>query len=114
MGAHSRNKGRNAERAVEVILQDAGLSTDRNLGGRTQVSGDIAAEANGTRLAVEVRRRESLSCEKWLWEHSAETPNHLTPLLVTRTSRKPWMVCLSLDDFLAILTATNEGENHAD
>ena len=99
MGAHSRNKGRNAEREVELAFQAEGFPTDRNLGGRTQVSGDIAT----TGLAVEVRRRESLSVERWLWEHHEETPSHLTPILVARTSRKPWFVALSLDDFLELL-----------
>lgn len=104
MGAHSRNKGRNAERAVEVELQTAGFDTDRNLGGRNQVSGDIAAELGDIRLAVEVRRRESLSVERWLREHRDSCPAHLTPLLVTRTSRNPWMAVLTLEDFLNLLS----------
>ena len=103
MGAKSRAKGVRSEREVELALQAAGYSTDRNLGGRNQVSGDIAAEQGDTRLAVEVRRRESLSVERWLHEHRASTPDHSTPILIARTSRNPWLVAIELSDFLDLL-----------
>ncbi len=99
MPVHSRNKGRSAERAVELEFQAAGFSTERNLGGRVQVAGDIAVEG----LAVEVRRRETLSPERWCSEHEQATPAHLTPILVSRTSRNPWRVTCLLSDFLELL-----------
>lgn len=101
MVTHSRNKGRNAEREVELILQAAGFSTDRNIGGRTQVSGDIAV--HHPPLAVEVRRRETLSLSQWSRDHEASTPDHFTPAIVYRRSREPWRISLRLDDFLALL-----------
>lgn len=47
-GRKSRTKGRTAEREVELILQAAGLQTERAIGGREQVSGDIAARVDPT------------------------------------------------------------------
>ncbi len=96
---HSRNKGRSAEREVELAFQARGFSTERALGGRTQVAGDIATEG----LAIEVRRREKQSIEAWARDHEAETPEHLTPILISRTSRNPWRVTLLLSDFLDLL-----------
>lgn len=97
---HSRNKGRNAEREVELAFQARGFSTDRNLGGRTQVAGDIAVEG----LAVEVRRRDAKTpVTTWCEEHEAAAPAHLTPIVVWRKSRGQWRVALPLEDFLDLL-----------
>lgn len=95
----SRNKGRRAELEVEKHFRERGFDTDRNIGGREQVHGDIACEG----MAIEVRRREKLSPETWLADHAMEVPTQLVPALVTRTSNRPWMVCLYLWDFLDLL-----------
>jgi len=95
----SRNKGRSAEREVELAFQRRGVPTDRNLSGRKQVAGDIATSG----LAVEVRRRERIDIARWCADHEAETPEHLTPIVVWRKSREPWRVSLTLDDFLDLL-----------
>lgn len=98
-GRMSRRKGQAGERSVELIFQEAGFHTERNLSGRKQIAGDIAVEG----LAVEVRRREKLSIERWCREHEAETPEHLTPVVVWRRSGEPWRVSLTLDDLIELL-----------
>lgn len=100
MGAMSRNKGVRSEREVELRFQDAGFTTERALSGRRQIAGDI----NVAGLALEVRRRERIDIARWCAEHEAETPEHLTPIVVWRKSREPWRVSLTLDDFLDLLT----------
>lgn len=103
MGAMSRAKGRTAEREVELALQAAGFQCDRNLGGRTQVSGDIAVHQPP--LAIEVRRRETLQIVKWSREHEASTPDTHVPVLVYRPSREPWRASLRLDDFCSLIAS---------
>lgn len=98
---HSRNKGRRAERDVEVLLQGHGFQVERNLGGRVQVAGDIAV--HDPPLAVEVRRREQLQIVKWSREHEASTPQSHRPLLVYRTNGEPWRVSLRLEDFCELV-----------
>lgn len=98
-GRGSRTKGRSAEREVELRFQDAGFTTERALSGRRQIAGDI----NVAGLALEVRRRERIDIARWCAEHEAETPEHLTPVVVWRKSREPWRVSLTLDDFLDLL-----------
>jgi hypothetical protein len=99
MSARSRSKGVRAEREVEVEFQRAGFATDRNIGGRRQVSGDIAVEG----LAVEVRRREKQNIPRWWIDHAAECPTHVVPVVASRASHQPWLVTLSLQDFLDLL-----------
>ena len=95
----SRSKGRTAERDVEVRFKEAGFFTDRNLGGRHQVAGDLTTEG----FALEVRNRQKLSLTAWSAEHELSTPDHLTPAIVYRSNRQPWRVSLRLDDFLDLL-----------
>ena len=99
MGAMSRNKGVRSEREVELRFQDAGFVTDRNIGGRKQIAGDI----NVAGLAIEVRRREKLSLDAWSMAHEDETPEHLTPVVVYRRSRAPWRCSLLLEDLIDLL-----------
>lgn len=98
---HSRNKGRTAERAVELILQRHGLQTERALGGRIQTSGDIVV--HDPALAIEVRRREQLRIVEWCRTHEESTPPSHVPVLVFRPNREPWRVSLRLDDFCSLL-----------
>lgn len=104
---HSRNKGRNAEREVELILQRHGFGTDRNLGGRVQVAGDLVVYGplltSPRPLAVEVRRRERIEVVKWSAEHEDSTPDSHLPLVAYRPSRQPWRVSMLLDDLLPLL-----------
>ena len=98
-GRMSRRKGQAGERSVELIFQEAGFHTERNLSGRKQIAGDI----NVAGLAVEVRRREKLSLDAWSMAHEDETPEHLTPVVVYRRSRAPWRCSLLLEDLIDLL-----------
>lgn len=104
----SRAKGQAGEREVERIFTEAGFICDRNIGGRTQVSGDIAARADGVSLAIEVRRRERLLIPAWCADHEASTPEGSIPVLAFRSNRMPWRVALKLDDLLTLIAPTEE------
>ena len=110
MSAGARKKGVRGEREAELAFQAAGFTTERAIGGRNQISGDVLARLGDTELAVEVRRREKLSVERWLHEHRASCNSHSVPILVTRTSRNPWMVAIELDDFLSLFPNPKESE----
>lgn len=95
----SRAKGRTAERAVELLLQEGGFTTERALSGRNQVHGDILCSG----LAVEVRNRQRVEIVKWSAEHELGCPPELTPLVVYKTNRQPWRASLLLADFVDLL-----------
>lgn len=107
MGAMSRTKGRTAEREAELIFQSYGLQTDRNIGGREQVSGDISVRFAPQPFAVEVRRREKPAVPTWMAEHEASTPDGQLPLLVWRRNRETWRATLDLQRFLELVTRDN-------
>lgn len=101
---HSRNKGRNAERDVELRFQAAGHGTERNLGGRLQIAGDLVVyDVEPRPLAVEVRRREQLLVPGWCAEHEAATPERFVPVLTYRRNREPWRASLLLDDLIDLI-----------
>lgn len=106
MGAGSRIKGRNAEAQVEAIFRDAGFTCDRNIGGRHQVSGDIAVA--DPRLAIEVRRRERLLIPSWCNDHESACPDGVVPIVAWRANRMPWRVSLKLDDLLTLIGTDKE------
>ena len=99
MSAHSRRKGRDAEREVERLILDAGIRCDRSLGGRRQPAGDLSLPG----IAIEVRRRNRLRLTEWSRGHEALTPSHIVPALAYRQDGEPWRVSLPLDDFLDLL-----------
>lgn len=81
------------------ILTDRGISHDRLLDGRRQIHGDILAGE----LAIEVRRRETISITRWSVDHAEAVPDHLVPVVCYRQSRQPWRVSLTLEDFLDLV-----------
>lgn len=103
MPPHSRNKGRNAERDLEKKIEVRGIEVDRNLGGRIQKYGDMRIPG----VAIECRRRETVSITKWSREHEADTPEHLIPAVAYRVSGEPWRVSIPLEDFLDLYEAAN-------
>lgn len=96
---NSRTKGRTSERAVELILQEAGLSTERALSGRSQVHGDILSEG----FALEVRNRQKLSIVTWSAEHELACPPHVVPALVFKSNRQPWRCSMLLADWVDLV-----------
>ena len=110
MVTDSRRKGRNAEREVELLFQAAGFQTDRNIGGRRQVSGDIAVA--DPRLAIEVRRRERLLVPTWCDAHETACPPDAIPLLAFKANRMPWRAALLLDDLLTLIGKDAPTERH--
>lgn len=96
MPIHSRNKGRNAERELEKIIEQRGIEVDRNIGGRVQKYGDLRIPG----VAIECRRRETVSITRWSADHEADVPDHLVPAVAYRISGEPWRVSMPLADFL--------------
>ena len=99
MSVHSRNKGRRAEREVELLAIERGLVCDRNLGGRRQPAGDVSLPG----VALEVRRRNRVRLVEWSREHEERVPEHLTPAVAYRPDGEPWRVSLPLADYLDLL-----------
>lgn len=98
-GRGRRSKGVRAELEVEKLIRERGLSTERAIGGRAQVHGDIQVEG----MAIDVKRQERLCLPAWSRKLEADVPSHVTPAIAYRTSRDVWRVSLPLADLLDLL-----------
>lgn len=101
-GRRSQAKGRRAEIELAEYLSKAGFTDARpgaplNYGTIPDITG-----VNG--LHIECKRCEKLLPAKWYEQAStdAERMQDGIPVVMYRQSRKPWMILLSLSDFLAL------------
>lgn len=98
---NSRAKGARGERELANILKKHGYDARRG----QQYSG-----ANGDADVVgvpgyhlEVKRVERLNIDKAMEQSINDSREDEIPLVVHRRDRKPWMVTLSLENFLSII-----------
>lgn len=109
MGKASQRKGAQGERELAELLREAlGVDTKR---GAIPYGG--SADVEGLPLVhIECKRVESLSLYK-AFEQSvrdAEKTGEI-PAVFHRRNRKPWIVVMSLDDWLSFYKAYSELES---
>lgn len=101
MGAKSQRKGRAAELELSRILQGHGYDVrpgnPLNYGKEPDVSGLSGVH-------IECKRRETTEIWKWLAqsERDAQRFGDGLPAVFFRRSRSPWMVCMTLTDWLKL------------
>lgn len=100
---NSKDKGKRGEIEVVHILKAHGYHARRTAQycGNT---GDAADVIGLDGYHIEVKRAERMHLYEWYEQavrDSAKSEN--TPIVVHRQSKKPWLVSLSLDDFLKII-----------
>jgi hypothetical protein len=93
-----REKGLVGEREVAAIFAAAGYSV-RNLEGQGDA---LAIGANGRLMHVETKRQERLKLPEWIRQAQSEAPKGVPAVVAFRQNRGEWMVCLRLDDLLAM------------
>ena len=103
---NSRNKGKVGELELSHKLQEFGYSTRRG----QQFSG-----ANGDadvvglpHIHIECKRVENLNLEKAYNQATSDAREDEIPTVFHRKNRKPWMVTLSLEDFIKIYKGWSE------
>jgi Holliday junction resolvase len=103
-GRHSRNKGKRGEREVAKILQTAGFPARRTVqyNGRAGTADVVGVPG----MHIEVKFVEKESVRTWYKqaERDAEASSEQEiPVVVHRKSREPWLVTLSLANFIKII-----------
>ena len=103
---NSRNKGKAGELELSHKLQEFGYSTRRG----QQFSG-----ANGDadvvglpHIHIECKRVENLNLERAYNQAVSDAREDEIPTVFHRKNRKPWMVTLSLEDFIKIYKGWSE------
>ena len=109
-GRHSRNKGKRGEREVAKIFQKAGFHARRSVqyNGRPGTAADVVGIPG---LHIEVKLVEKESIRAWYRQAQRDahaSPENEMPVIVHRKSREPWLVTMSLEDFIKIIK--QEGE----
>ena len=104
-GRHSRNKGKRGEREVAKIFRDAGYPARRSVqyNGRPGTAADVVGVPG---MHIEVKFVEKESVRAWYKQaerDAAASPEQKKPVVVHRKSREPWLVTLSLEDFVRLL-----------
>lgn len=104
-GKRSRDKGKRGEREVAKIFHDAGYPARRSVqyNGRPGTAADVIG-VPGMHLEIKFVEKESVRAwYKQAERDAAASPEQKKPVVVHRKSREPWLVTLSLEDFVRLL-----------
>lgn len=103
MPVNSRAKGKRGELDAAEALGRIGLDCRRSQQYSGQ-AGDADLICDGVSLHVEVKLTERLNPYRFIEQAVDDSrKTRRTPLVVMRSSYKPWLVCLRLDDVLAFV-----------
>lgn len=103
---NSRNKGVDGELELAKRLRECGFDARRGQqfsGGADSpdvVSNDLAA------FHIECKRVERTLLYEWLDQATRDAGPDKVPVVMHRRSRKPWVVILTLEDFLTLVRQT--------
>lgn len=105
-GKASREKGKRGEREVAGIFRDAGWDTARRTSQYCGKTGDASDITGIPGLHIEVKRVEREAVRQWYGQ--AERDEQAAgkgdiPVVIHRRSDAPWLVTISLRDFIRIL-----------
>lgn len=113
IGRSSKRKGKIGELEVVNLLKAAGYNTHRSVQycGATGDAPDVVVE--GLPLHIEVKRVERLNLKQAYQQavhDSKANGNNEIPVVFHRRSRQPWMVSLSVEDFLELCKKLYKGD----
>ena len=110
MGARSKRKGSEGEREFLQLLKSAGIEAKRNdqmfIGGVDNP--DISARIGGRAFHFEVKRTERFRLYDAVEQAQSDANGHRVPVVAHRMNRRPWVVVLSLEDFLKLTGCDSE------
>lgn len=100
-------KGKVGERELADFLKEWGYEARRGqqFSGGTE-SPDIVHNIPG--IHIECKRVEAGNLYKWLEQAQRDAAGKARPIVVHRKNKKPWVVILTLEDFLALIAPTEE------
>ena len=100
----SKKKGSAGERELLSILAEAGAAQrndQRYVGGVDNP--DISFQMGGNRFHVECKRAEKFNAYAAMDQAQRDANGHAVPIVAHRRNRRPWLVILTLEDFLRLM-----------
>jgi len=99
-GKYSRNKGKSGERELAAKLREHGFEARR---GQQYCGANGDADVIGLDgIHIEVKRTERLHMYDALAQSRHDAKEGEIPIVATRKNNCDWVVCLGLDDFMAL------------
>lgn len=110
MGAKSARKGADGERELAAILRGYGYDIQR---GGSLSFGEVPDLSGLPGIHCEVKRCEALRLSEWMEQarRDAEKFGDGAPAVFFRRSRSPWCVVMDLEDWIALYSAAESGDN---
>jgi len=109
IGRASREKGKRGERELATLLRSRGYTDARRGQQFSGKNGD--ADVTGLPgIHIESKRVEKLNIEKAMEQSITDAKPDEIPVVIHRKDRKPWLVTMSLDDFLIIYETFSSGK----
>ena len=97
---NSRAKGSKGEREIAKILRDYGFDARRG----QQYSG-LNGDADVIGIPdyhLEIKRVERLNIYEAMEQSQRDARENETPVVIHRKNRKPWLVTMTLEDFIGL------------
>lgn len=105
---NSKHKGNAGERELCAILAEAGAARRND---QTFVGGvdnpDVAFRIGQNRFHVECKRTEKFNAYAAMEQAQRDANGHAIPMVAHRRNRHPWLVVLTLHDFLKLMKGEN-------
>lgn len=101
---NSKKKGSAGERELLSILAEAGAAQrndQRYVGGVDNP--DISFQMGANRFHVECKRAEKFNAYAAMDQAQRDANGHAVPIVAHRRNRRPWLVVLTLADFLRLM-----------
>lgn len=111
MGKTSREKGKRGEREVAKIFRDAGYPEAHRTSQYCGKTGDASDVTGVPGIHPEVKFVEREQIRSWYGQavRDAEAAGRGdVPVVIHRKTHSPWLVTLSLDDFIEVLKRGEE------
>lgn len=106
IGRASREKGKRGEREVAKIFKDAGYTEARRTSQYCGKTGDASDVTGVPGIHLEVKYVEREQVRSWMAQATRDAEaagGGDIPAVVHRKTHSPWLVTLSLEDFIKIL-----------
>ena len=102
---NSKRKGNDGEREFLQHLKNRGIDAQRNdqMFKSGKDNPDISAKIGGRAIHFEVKRTERFRLYEALEQAKRDADGRRMPVVAHRMNRKPWVVVLTLEDFLGIM-----------
>lgn len=100
---NSKQKGARAEREVANILKENGYTDARRTAQYCGNTGDASDVIGLPGFHIEVKHQERMQLYNWYEQAVRDTKTDDKPIVIHKQNNKPWLVSMSLNDFLKLL-----------